>query len=73
MLFFGLPVIERTASEGCETGAEDHPGIGQVGIGNDTAGDQMLGTVDQRFGETGCQSRRWRTGSLFWALPSLQA
>lgn len=68
-----LAVVERPAGKRCEASPEDHPGIGQIGIGNDTAGDQKLGTVDQRLGETGGKPRGRCFGCFLLALPSVQA
>jgi hypothetical protein len=43
-----LPKVHRAAGEGRKTGAKYYAGIGQLKIGHDTIGDQLLNPVNQR-------------------------
>src|SRR5260370_9215943 len=61
----GLPVfqvVQRPAAEGRETGTEDEPGVGEIGVGDDAFGDRRLPFLevgsDELLGEFGrCAAR----------------
>jgi hypothetical protein len=50
-------VVQRSAGERRETGAEDDAGVGQIGVGDDALVHQLPATLEQRpdepLGETG--------------------
>ena len=63
LLLFCLSIIERAAGEGCKTGPEDHASIGQIAIGDHARSDQMLGAIDQRFGQAGGKAQKGSAGT----------
>src|SRR6266571_8144017 len=44
-------IVQRPAAEGRETGTEDEPGVGEVGIGDDAFGDDRLRFLEVWFDE----------------------
>src|SRR5919112_1218171 len=60
-----LYIVKRPAAERCETGAEDQPGVGQVGIGHDTLGHRRLRLVQVRLDQRVDQRLVVRIGLAF--------
>src|ERR1700693_5661532 len=75
----GLPafqVVQRSAAERRETGAEDEPRVGEVGIGDDALGDDGLSFLevgrDELLGEFGRDAARGAFACLA-VLPDVEA
>jgi len=66
-------IVDRSAAEGCEPGAEDEPGVDEIGVGDDAFAQHRLGLAQVGIDQALHQRFVERVGLALYGLPILVA